>query len=480
MAITGDASMIRLQSLLVVVCATLNVIFGLDANQASVGNAKGSATQASKAIAPDAQFPASYEKCDAPVYFGICDPFVPGTVIGGMFPDKSFKSIKVATTWHDGPAEKAGVCPGDEIIAVDGMLVPGHTKDQMLREIVSPSPSRIALEVVHGKQQLDLQFERVRESRLAQLSHQRFARRRMLLMGLQATLVPAEETPEELEAMTRFYDGVDGRVGFRVVGGMDVPEGNPEEQVRNLEATIFEGHQHERRVGETGISLNDNSYTPGFSAVLLQNPEQVLIGTILPGSPAQKSGLFSGDQILDINGYSVSGLDARKIQDLILKPDGQQDIALKIRRRPSTLTLKVGTRIMKEISDEWPYRRVSGEANPMKAETLLLGIAVLYAGKPTEAMVEQVQYPSPAFDAGLHVGDRVLAVNGVPIEQITAAQQLQEMLQPKANSKVKVEVARLGQKLQFQIQPATFGQVEATIGRKIGKLRAVPQQCPES
>jgi predicted metalloprotease with PDZ domain len=97
-----------------------------------------------------------------------------------------------------------------------------------------------------------------------------------------------------------------------------------------------------------------------------------------------------------------------------------------------------------------------------------------------EAMVEQVQYPSPAFEAGLHVGDRVLAVNGGPIEQITTSQQLQDMLRPKANSELDLEVLRLGQKLRFQIRSLSYAETEAKIGRRIGKFGPAPKHCPES
>jgi S1-C subfamily serine protease len=55
--------------------------------------------------------------CDAPEYFGVCDPYVPGTIIEPS--DK--KPILVATTWPGGPADKAGICAGDKIVAVNGV-----------------------------------------------------------------------------------------------------------------------------------------------------------------------------------------------------------------------------------------------------------------------------------------------------------------------------------------------------------------------
>jgi hypothetical protein len=52
--------------------------------------------------------------CDAPEYFGLCDPYVPG-IITRL---RDYQTIPVRDTWPGGPAEKAGVCPGDIVLAV--------------------------------------------------------------------------------------------------------------------------------------------------------------------------------------------------------------------------------------------------------------------------------------------------------------------------------------------------------------------------
>jgi C-terminal processing protease CtpA/Prc len=395
------------------------------------------------------QVPTSPQDCAAPSYFGMCDPYVPGTIIQGS-PD--MKAIKVITTWPDGPAEKSGVCPGDQIIAVNGIPVPGHTWDEMLKQLVSPSPSPIDLRVTRGKQELDFHFDRARESTLAQLSHEKFMLRRLLMDGLGASVVPADETPEEAEAVAPFYDGLDRRVGFKFIGGMDVPDGTPEEQVRKLRATRFVGPEHERWVGQTGFALGENSYSPGFNAVLLKNPEEVLVNVVFPDSPAQRAGLFPGDQILEVSGHPVSGLNAGQLSDLILKPDEPREVILKLRRGLSTFSSKIETQKSKEIHDATPYQGLGGYPNQTKADPLILGFVVLYAENPREAMVDQIDYPSPAFNAGLHIGDRIVTVNAVPIEQITR-QQLGEMLQPKSDSELKLEVMRLGKNWNFKSNP---------------------------
>jgi C-terminal processing protease CtpA/Prc len=382
--------------------------------------------------------------------------------------------IGVFDTWPDGPAEKAGVCPGDAIIAVNGIPVPGHTWDDMLKQLVSPVPSPIQLKVMRGGQELNFRFDRARETTLAQLSHERYVRGRSPMAGNQVFPVPAGESPEEIEDLDRFYDGVDRRVGFKFIGGLDVPKGTPEGQVRVLVATAFEGPEHARWVGLTRIARGENGYSAGFDAILLKNPEEVLVNHVLPGSPAQRAGLFPGDRVLEIDGRQVSGLEPHQISDLILKPDEPREVIFKLRRGLSTFSVKLHTQKIKEINDSAPYYLVEP-----KSEVLVLGLVVLGVENPHEAMVAQVKYPSPAFDAGLHVGDRVLAVNGTRIERMTR-QQLTEMLQPKADSELKLDVSRLNQRLAFQIKPVTPADAQAKIGRKITKQHGpVPANCPE-
>jgi C-terminal processing protease CtpA/Prc len=408
---------------------------------------------------------------------GICNPYVPGTIIGGSPDDKA---INVLDTWPDGPAEKAGICPGDQIVAVNDVLVAGHAFEQMVREIVSPSPSLITLKVKRGTQEVEFRFMRVRESTLAQLSHEKFIRRRIPFGGKQPVgIVPLDETRDELQELARFYDGIDRRVGFKFMYGMDVPEGTPEEQVKKLAAIRPGGPEESRYVGKTPLLPRaKDPCVPGFRVVLLKNPEEVLVDFISPNSPAQRTGLFPGDQILEVNGRPVAGLDEDQLSDLILKPDEPREIRLKLRREASTVGLKIQTQKIKESEATDPFSWISGYPTPLKPDSYILGLYVSYVENPREAMVDQVDYPSPAFDAGLHVGDRILQIGGVPIEQISV-QRLREMLEPKGAAEFRLEVSRLGRKLEVHIKPATYAETEVKIGRKITKSRPMPAHCPE-
>src|SRR5712691_7613669 len=132
--------------------------------------------------------PANTSACDVFEILGICDPYVPGTIIS--FPEK--QPIIVISTWPLGPAENAGVCPGDRILAVNGISASENTSTRMLKEIVSGSDTWVHLTVRRGKVDMELDVPRVRESTLAWLSKQKYVR----VGGLPdaAALVPLDET----------------------------------------------------------------------------------------------------------------------------------------------------------------------------------------------------------------------------------------------------------------------------------------------
>jgi len=121
--------------------------------------------------------------CESIEAAGICDPYVPGTIIN--IPGN--KPITVLGTWPQGPAEKAGICSGDQILAIDGLSTfDNTTTNRLLKQIAADSPSPIRLEVKRGTETKEVDVGRVRESTLAYLSREKFA----LIGGLLGFSVP--------------------------------------------------------------------------------------------------------------------------------------------------------------------------------------------------------------------------------------------------------------------------------------------------
>jgi C-terminal processing protease CtpA/Prc len=236
--------------------------------------------------------------------------------------------------------------------------------------------------------------------------------------------------------------------------------------------------QSDRMIGRTGFAVGPDSYSAGFSAILVTDPDQVWVESVLPNFSAHRAGLFPGDQLLEVNGKSTSGLNIQQIRDLLFKPDEQRQLDLEVDRAGSTVRLELETQKWKEFQES-NFNQPVPRAVPPSGDEYILGIFALHAEKPREAIVAQIDYPSPAFDAGLHVGDLLRAINGIRIKRLDR-QELSQLLTPTTSTRIVLEVSRLKRKMTFSLTPVTYRTALASIGRKLTKLGVAPQQCPDN
>ncbi len=150
------------------------------------------------------------------------------------------------------------------------------------------------------------------------------------------------------------------------------------------------------------------------------------IGSVFPGTPADRAGLQPGDLITEISGESVerwselvAAIDARK----------DQDTQLKVMRDGEKLSIIVK-----------PESRESRDRLGKSTERGQIGIG--YA--PLKAIVAVGGENSPAARAGIRSGDTVLAING---EQISRYYELQRHLDEMAVSgrTVSLKITREGE-----------------------------------
>jgi len=413
--------------------------------------------------------PAGARPCAAIENLGICDPYVPGVIIGKPAPNQP---MTVFGTWPDGPAEKAGICAGDQIIAVNGVSTSDKTTGRLLEQIVSGSPTPVRLEVKRDSEIKDVNVGRVRESTLAELSKEKFA----LVGGVLTNViyVPANEPSKEIQQFRRFQDRTASAYGFSLLDGWYVPKATRRREFER----VLAARQSNRMAGRLGFAPSPESYSAGFLAVLVPGTNEVLVDTVIPNSPAYRAGLLPGDQILEINAHNTSGLTTENLQELIRKPDERRTMTLRLNRNGSAIMSTVSTFQMIDTmnSDLDP---VPSEAGPKSAGDYILGIHALVSQNPNRAIVAALEYPSPAFDAGLHVGDLLLAINGLPMAKLDR-QGLDKLLTPAGPAKVTLELSRLGTRINVTITPITYRAALANLGRKPTKVGTVPDSCPNS
>jgi S1-C subfamily serine protease len=310
---------------------------------------------------------------------------------------------------------------------------------------------------------------------LAELSHQQSMSDPII--GGAAVLVPKSEKRAEFARYIDFHNKLEEREGLTRIEGLDVPVGTPPGQVKRIQQFSFGGPDHSREAGWVGPTAGKYSF--GFTLLVLKDPSEALIDRVFPQSPALRAGLLPGDRVLEVGGREIPA--SGEVKAMILEPDQERSISLKVDRAGERRTFELRSEPFEQIAAADLRRDLPLPSLPLRFEpnNYIVGIAVLYSPDPREAMVSRVSWPSPAFDAGLHVGDSILGINGKPISKISR-EELSKLLIPERASPLALEISRLGRKKTFTLNPVTYRKAEESIGRKPAQSRFVPQGCPES
>jgi len=119
-----------------------------------------------------------------------------------------------------------------------------------------------------------------------------------------------------------------------------------------------------------------------------------VVGEVEQGSPAWKAGLMRGDRVLNVNGEEADVFD--DIFRAVALGSGEQ-LRFRVRRGEELLNITVEPAYEQSLG-----RRAIGVLPHFQA--VVTGLARV--GGP--------EGPSPAREAGIELGDRILAINGVP------------------------------------------------------------------
>ncbi|NIP38121.1 MAG: RIP metalloprotease RseP [Candidatus Dadabacteria bacterium] len=163
------------------------------------------------------------------------------------------------------------------------------------------------------------------------------------------------------------------------------------------------------------------------------------IGYIQPESEAEKAGFEIGDKILKINDKPVSTWEEATIA-LQLNPDS----------KVSVIVDRAGTE--KELS-----------VNAIAGNQGIVSIGVL---EPLQAIVGNVAPGTPAKDAGLKKGDKIISIDDV---QINDWYQMSAAIKPRADKESTFAIIRDGKELSLKITPETKDNNQGQIG--IGPLQ---------
>lgn len=153
---------------------------------------------------------------------------------------------------------------------------------------------------------------------------------------------------------------------------------------------------------------------------------------INPGVIGQEIGLKKGDRVIAVNGNKVLRFDELISPKVLLG-----NTSLTVIRDGKTIDVKVPDNILNKVSD--------------------LGIEEFIAREPLlTSTIDSVVAGKPAFKAGAHKGDRITAINNVPVKYNVDV--IQEVKKLKGKEMV-FTVNRAGQSLNLNLPADTAGSV---------------------
>jgi regulator of sigma E protease len=168
-----------------------------------------------------------------------------------------------------------------------------------------------------------------------------------------------------------------------------------------------------------------------------------IVGVRTPESPAGKSGLLTGDIVQSINGTKITKW--RELQQVVEKNSGAATLEMEVERGALDETKKETS--AQKITIAVPAD-VKGKPAAEVLQALGLEFPDLYLGR--------VEKKSPAEEGGLKKGDRIVAIDGKPVntfEEVTTSIRSYGQTHKDGKSPLAVGVLREGKEVDLKVAP---------------------------
>ncbi len=245
--------------------------------------------------------------------------------------------------------------------------------------------------------------------------------------------------------------GINTAIATRTGGYMGVGFAIPSKMVEMVANSIIE--EGEVRRGRLGALIQD--LTEELAASFqFDSTEGVLIGDIVPDSPAEEAGLQAGDIVIEFNGREVR--DASQLRHAVAATAPDTEATLLIFRDGERMTIDVTIGLLEEDADRMP--RADQDATAMDlgvtVQTLTPELANQLGYSPDErgVVVTDVEAGSVGARAGMRAGDVIVDVNGAPVRSV---RDFREALDRVENAAVRLRVKRDGVSLFIVVGPAS-------------------------
>ena len=182
-----------------------------------------------------------------------------------------------------------------------------------------------------------------------------------------------------------------------------------------------------------------------------------LIGEVKPDTPAARSGLSAGDELLSINGQRTPTWSLA-MQELATESVGSQELQIRVRDRNGGEQLHI---------------MPSSEIGDLAETKDLLGHVGLVPDRPAiPPVLGQVLDGEPAQAAGLQSGDRIVSADG---ETISDWSDWVDYVRARPGKTIDLVIDRAGQSIRLDLTPAAHAEKDDVIGRIGASNQPVPE-----
>jgi serine protease Do len=176
---------------------------------------------------------------------------------------------------------------------------------------------------------------------------------------------------------------------------------------------------------------DDGNVTRGWLGVQIQPVNQeiadsigldkasgTIIAAVTDNSPAGKSGLRTGDTILEVNGEAISGPKDLSRKIAAIAPGTSVDMTVFRNGKNRTVSVMIGTMPGEQMASAMP-----GGSEEAPDDAPRLGLALAPSEDGMGVAVADVLDGSPAAERGIRRGDIILQIDGADVDQPQAAVQ---------------------------------------------------------
>jgi serine protease Do len=193
----------------------------------------------------------------------------------------------------------------------------------------------------------------------------------------------------------------------------------------NMAKSIIPQLQEKGKVTRGMLGVQVQNVTPELAKSFnMPEPMGALVAEVNPGTPAEKAGIKRGDIIIEFNGHKIHEMN--ELPRLVAETAPGAAATVKLLREGKEQTVKLTvTELTEEKMAQAPGEE--GEESPLGlvVKDLTSDLAKRFRLKETQgALVVGVEQGSAAADAGLRPGDVILEINGKPVPNLKAYQNI--------------------------------------------------------